>query len=499
MATESRPPRFDLGRLSPRRWPVRSRIAAVSAALTFVILVAFALVVGRLAANQLWSDFDAELERSTNELAVRTAQGGLEVVPGADGPQIRPTDEEFDQQLMANEGFIRIVRADGAEIQPSGAPDLGPPNPSEIERVGDHAVGSQAVPTSFAGQPIFVQYARSTASLDETIGRLWLFLAGGVLGGTLLALLAGLAVAGRAMRPIASLTATAREIATTRDPSQRIPRSESNDEVAELARTLDDMLRQLDAARSETEHMVQAQREFVADASHELRTPLTSILANLELLQDGLDAGVPDAEEAEIVDGALRSSQRMRRLVADLLLLARADAGRSSVRRECDLAEIARAAHDEVEAFATDHQLALDAPEPIAVEGSPDELHRLILNLLENGVRHTPAGTEIRAAVERRDGDAVLEVTDDGPGLPEGTEDQVFARFFRGDGPADVASRTGTGLGLAIVKAVAESHAGAVEAGPAPEGGARFTVRVPLAATGARAEGEPLLGVNGTD
>ncbi len=99
------------------------------------------------------------------------------------------------------------------------------------------------------------------------------------------------------------------------------------------------------------------------------------------------------------------------------------------------------------------------------VEGNPDELHRLAINLLDNGLRHTPAGTEIRIAVERRNGDAVLEVSDDGPGLPPGMEAQVFSRFVRGGGPADLAADSGTGLGLAIVKAVARSHGGDVRRG----------------------------------
>src|SRR4026209_268685 len=111
---------------------------------------------------------------------------------------------------------------------------------------------------------------------------------------------------------------------------------------------LDQRLRQLDAARSETEQMMQAQREFVADASHELRTPLTSILANLELLQERLERAEVPGEDGEMVDSALRSSRRISRLVSDLLLLARADAGRTGSRRECDLAEVAAAAVSEV-------------------------------------------------------------------------------------------------------------------------------------------------------
>ena len=149
---------------------------------------------------------------------------------------------------------------------------------------------------------------------------------------------AAIAIGMRAMRPISSLTSAAREIATTRDPSRRIPMPDADDEVAELARTLDQMLRELDAARGETEQMIQAQRDFVADASHELRTPLTSVLANLELLEERLaSSSRADSEDREIVAGALGSSRRMRRLVSDLLLLARADAGRWGPRRGCDL------------------------------------------------------------------------------------------------------------------------------------------------------------------
>ena len=127
---------------------------------------------------------------------------------------------------------------------------------------------------------------RSLAHVDSTVNRLWLFIAAGIFGGTLLASLAGLAIAGRAMRPVSSLTASAREIAETGDPSRHMPEPKIDDEVGELARTLEQMLRSLDAARAEREAAMKKQREFVADASHELRTPLTSILANLELLRE---------------------------------------------------------------------------------------------------------------------------------------------------------------------------------------------------------------------
>ena len=236
------------------------------------------------------------------------------------------------------------------------------------------------------------------------------------------------------MRPIASLTSAAREIAATRDPSQRMPKPAVEDEVGELALTLEQMLRSLDAARSEREETMQRQREFVADASHELRTPLTSVLANLELLQASL-GGADQEEDREIVDSALRSSRRMSRLVADLLLLARADAGRLDRHRACDLAEIAGDAALEAAPLMGERVLTVENDRALPIDGSSDELHRMILNLLENAARHTPPDAQIDLALRREDGDAVVEVADDGPGIPAEMRTQIFDRFVRGEGP----------------------------------------------------------------
>ena len=134
-----------------------------------------------------------------------------------------------------------------------------------------------------------------------------------------------------------------------------MPQPQADDEVAELARTLEGMLRELDAARAETESMLARQRQFVADASHELRTPLTSVLANLELLAESLQG-----DQGEAARSALRSSQRMRRLVADLLLLARTDAARVVARKPCDLAQIVVEAAAELGPVSAAHDISLD-------------------------------------------------------------------------------------------------------------------------------------------
>ncbi len=172
-----------------------------------------------------------------------------------------------------------------------------------------------------------------------------------------------------------------------------MPQPEADDEVAELARTLEGMLRELDAARGETEAMLARQRRFVADASHELRTPLTSVLANLELLADSLHG-----DQGDVARSALRSSRRMRRLVADLLLLARTDVGRVVAHEPCDLAQIVVEAAGELGPVSEAHDIELDVGRtgPVLVEGARDELHRLTINLIENALRHTPPGSEIR-------------------------------------------------------------------------------------------------------
>jgi two-component system OmpR family sensor kinase len=325
----------------------------------------------------------------------------------------------------------------------------------------------------------YVQYGRNEEHVDSTIDRLWLFIAAGVLGATLLASFAGVAIARRAMRPISALTATARTIAATGDPSNHMPEPRADDEVGELARTLEQMLRSLDSARAEREAALGRQREFVADASHELRTPLTSILANLELLQASLD-DPGDEEERAMVDSALRSSGRMSRMVGDLLLLARADAGRIGARTGCDLAEIGRLAAAEVAPTIGERELRIDGELPLPVNGNPDELHRMVLNLLDNAARHTPPGATIELRLRAAGDDAVVEVADDGPGVPPERREQIFERFVRGEGPADTAVGGGSGLGLAIVRAVAISHGGRAEVAESDLGGALFRVRLPL-------------------
>jgi two-component system OmpR family sensor kinase len=452
------------------------RLAGVSALLTFVILCGFAVAIGSLTVHRIRSDFNRQVletaERLDDHLGIERI-----VEPATGSVKLRTTPSLTYFANRADDAEIRILALDNTVLaqEPTTAPSLGLPQRT-AGNVNGYRVVSHPVVVTEGGQQVGVvdlQYGQSVSDTEGTVKRVELFLLLGVLAGSLLALAAGMAIARRAMAPIAALTAAAAEIARTRDPSRVVPQPQADDEVAELARTLQGMLRELDAARSETESMLFRQRQFVADASHELRTPLTSVLANLELLAESLD----NDDQGDAARSALRSSQRMRRLVADLLLLARTDAARVVSREPCDLAQIVVEAAGELGPVSSDHEISLDI-NPARVLGSRDELHRMAINLLENALRHTPPGTAIRVSVlTRPDGKVQLSVEDDGPGVPAELAPTLFERFVRGAGDRGSSS----GLGLAIVQAVATSHGGGVELEPHAPGatGARFVVSLP--------------------
>jgi two-component system, OmpR family, sensor kinase len=457
-----------------KRQPIRWRLAGGSAALTLVILCGFAAIVGVLTTQQIHRDFNQDVATAADRLQ-RDADLRL-IYDANNNALVRPTQRSLDLEDFAasSNAAIRVITEDDlVGFSTLHAPDFGTPFIGRTADIDGWRVETRPVAVEGWQDPWYLQYARRVSEVQDTANRVKVFLAFGVLGGALLALLAGLATARRAMEPIAELTAAARAVERSRDPSVRIPRPEADDEVSELARTLDAMLAALDESRAETEGALARQREFVADASHELRTPLTSVLANLELLEEELTG-----EQQEAAASALRSSRRMRRLVADLLLLARADAGRQAPHQPVDLSQVVTEAAAELEPVAGDHELSISAPAGAEVDGQRDELHRLVLNLMENALRHTDPGTAVEATVERRNGEVILSVEDDGPGIPPDQREKVFERFYRGSGDRSGSS----GLGLSIVRAVAESHRGSVRLEEPLDGrGARFVVRIPTA------------------
>src|SRR3954463_9491656 len=469
-----------------QRLPIRWRLALTSAGLTFAILLLFALTIGVFTTRQVRSSFDDDLRLTSIDLSER-----VHTSSAMNSLSLNLVGDDVVRRATAGDGVPRIVSPSGVPlIGWQHATDLGKPKPG-VREVNGYRVVSHALVDTLGNNVAYLQYGKPVAHLEHTLARIKLLLLFGVIGGAVLALFAGLALARRAISPIARLTEAAKTIAHTRDPNVQIPKPAAEDEVADLASTLEEMLMALGQARTETEAALDRQRRFVADASHELRTPLTSILANLELLSAELQG-----EDQEIADSALRSSRRMRRLVADLLLLARADAGRVARREPVNAGAVVREAageggppgrgHGEAAGeaapLARGHGLTVDVQPgaPLVVEAPGDELHRLVLNLIQNALVHTPEGPASDVRAGREGSHVVIEVSDEGPGVPPEMRAQIFDRFVRGDGDRGAVG-SGSGLGLAVVRAVAESLGGSVELGTGEAGGARFTVRLPAA------------------
>ncbi|MFC5993692.1 ATP-binding protein [Pseudonocardia hispaniensis] len=267
--------------------------------------------------------------------------------------------------------------------------------------------------------------------------------------------------AGRALRPVEAMRAQVAEL-TDRDLGRRVPVPPARDEIARLAETMNTMLARLEAAQG-------VQRRFVADASHELRSPLATIATGLELM-----AG-PDGADPATVATLRGETERLNRLVEGLLLLARADErGLQPRREEVDLDEVVQAERTRPsEVGGVTPQVRA---EPVRVVGDRGQLLRVVRNLVDNARRH--ARSRILVTVTRRGPNAVLEVADDGPGVPVAERARVFERFVRLD-EARARADGGAGLGLAIVAEVVAAHGGDVAVEDAPGGGALFRVRLP--------------------
>jgi len=302
----------------------------------------------------------------------------------------------------------------------------------------------------------------------------------GVTAGVLfLALLAGLWLVRRSLRPLDQMADTAGEIAAGQ-LDRRVPVEGDNTEVGRLGLALNAMLGRIEGAFAEKEASEARLRRFVGDASHELRTPLTSIRGYAELFRRGADRRPEDL--AKVMHRIEEEATRMGLLVDDLLLLARLDQGRPLEDDQVDLSALVADAVDAARVVEPDRTIGIELARPLLVRGDRNRLRQVIDNLLGNVRMHTPAGAPAWARLSRESGSAVLEVEDTGPGLsPEGAE-KVFERFYRAD-EARTRENGGAGLGLSIVHAIVAAHGGSVSAFNRAQGGAVFRVVIPLAPT----------------
>lgn len=384
------------------------------------------------------------------------------------------------------------VLAEGAHRRP-GRPPLTPQLPPEIAGVtASEALFFTAGPSELGGPPFRVRASAFpdgtqlivAVPLDETLATLRRLLAIEVavtVGALVTAALLGWWLVRIGLRPLSEVESTAAAISDG-DLDRRVPGDDSPTEVGRLARALNKMLGRIqdafaarDATEAELRESEERLRRFVADASHELRTPLTAVAGYAELFDRG--AGEHPEDLPRVIAGIRSETGRMGALVEDMLLLARLDEGRPLEQRPVDLVAVAGEAVHAARAVGADWHVRLDAERPVEVVGDHIRLRQVIDNLLANVRAHTPKGTSAVVRISERNGDAIIEVSDHGPGLPD-NPGRLFERFYRAD-----ASRSrehgGAGLGLAIVAGIVKAHGGRVDARAGADGGATFIVRLP--------------------
>ena len=337
-----------------------------------------------------------------------------------------------------------------------------------VEGIGHYPIRVLTMPV-MKGRRVtgIVQVGMSLESMHKTRRRFLLIIAAMLPGALLLAGGGGWLLAGRALKPVDRMARATRRISGER-LDERLEETGTGDELDRLAQTLNDMLSRLDAAFRQI-------RQFSADASHELQTPLTILKGELEV---ALRSPRSPEEYQRVLKSSLEEIDRIAHLVEGLLLLARADAGvlRMDL-RPVELKDLVVEIYEQVKVLANSRSinLRLGSVEPVSIQGDYQHLRRLLLNLVDNGIKYTGVGGSVTLSLQSEGEWASLRVCDTGVGLTEDEQQLIFSRFYRA---AEVRSRGegGAGLGLAIARSIAEAHGGRIEVEGAPDQGSSFKV-----------------------
>ena len=383
-----------------------------------------------------------------------------------------------------NDRFIRIRRPGGSVLYLSGPPTDKAFDPGAVPASPRPAEGTDGTGARTSGNLLLVQTSAQTAGGRYVIdcGASTLF-GERVLHGFLAVLGVGLplmvvvAVAGgawlvrRALNPVREVTEAARQI-TSYNLGRRLPVPRTGDELEGLSVVLNQMIGRLDEA-------FQHSRRFTADASHELRTPLTIMRVELESISQETDL---DPATREKIASVLEETERLGKTVQGLFAISRLEAGEALMEvSRFDLSELVISTAEQMALLADEKDVAVQTGScaPAEVAGDRFRLKQVVVNLLDNAIKYSPPGGEIILTTGPVDGQAVLEVADNGPGIPTEALPQVFDRFFRADA-VRTHSENNAGLGLSIVRSICLAHGGSVEAANRPGGGCGLTVRLPM-------------------
>jgi two-component system OmpR family sensor kinase len=381
---------------------------------------------------------------------------------------------------------VRVLAADGQVLQSAGNQDEDLPLSDEelqyLQRgqvVTEIATMDQerwlvySQPVTLSGQVVgIVQAARSLADRDRSLQGLGVTLILGSLFTTAIAFGGGWMLSGMTLRPIGRIAQTAQKIGQECDFASRVDYRGPNDELGQLATTFDAMLSRLQEAYQQVTHTLQVQRDFVADVSHELRTPLTTIRGNLALLSH--TPPVRTEERQDILADAAGETERLIRLVSDLLTLARMDSGRKLEREPVDVKALAEDTCRQMQQVEPDRAMECVGSESGIAMADHDALKQVLLILLDNAIKHTDGA--IRVGVGSDDRQVTVSVQDGGPGMSPELRERIFDRFYRGDASR---STPGFGLGLSIARALVEAQGGTLSVESEIGAGSTFMVRIP--------------------
>jgi signal transduction histidine kinase len=439
---------------------IRFRITIVAALAVLVVLVVTSVGLVRLQERSLVQSLDEGLEQGAGNVEEAIAAGGLPDAVVGFG------DDDTTIQVVDGDGRVLAATANTeGRPAPEGPAPLGG---QRIATTGDHPydegdfrVLTRVVATSDG--PLLLYVSAPTDDIAESIDTLTASLTLAVpFVVVVLATLIWILV-GRTLRPVEDIRAEVSTINAS-DLSRRVPEPATNDEIARLAHTMNAMLERVEGA-------VDRQRRFVADASHELRTPLTRMRSELEV-----DLAHPgDADAVATHRSVLEEATALEHLIDDLLLLARSDAAAAPMRLDqlIDLDDLVHRCADSLDG----DRLSVDATDlrPVQVRGNRSQLARAVGNVVDNAARYAESVITLR--LSEADGEAVLTIVDDGPGIPPSDAERVFERFTRLD-DSRTATTGGAGLGLAIARDIVTRHGGSISIDPGD--GARVTIRLPL-------------------
>ena len=457
---------------------IRLRLTLLYIAILALTLIVFSVILYVIQSQATLDTTQTTLARQAEEMAnaVRrfpprsdsplptTMPGRWTQTRSLEGTVLRRTADLSDTTLPLSDAGLRAVQAGSVWV--------------ETAQVDDDPLLIYSLPVTLPDRPTeIVQIAAPIVEREQSLNTLRFILIVGDLLAIAAAFAIGWVLAGAALQPIHRITQTAQAIGTERDFRRRVQHVGPNDEVGQLAAMFNTMLTELESAYRQVEQALDAQRRFVADASHELRTPLTTIRGNIELLRQ--EVPMDERERADVLADTKEEMARLIRLVNQLLVLARVDAGRSLRREPLPLKPLVEDVCRQTKSLAPRRAITCEASAEAVAWADRDALKQVLLILLDNAIVHTPTSASISVATAIADQRVAIKIRDTGPGIAPNLLPRIFERFYRGD-----VSRSGggTGLGLSIAQELIEAQKGTLTVESQVGQGSVFTVTLPQAA-----------------